>query len=94
MSNICLHGTRILVFEGRHQTIPNPTRYFSYIANDFLSIVVCILRDLPQGKTPASCHNAWYYASSYFIYVPIFPWRKGKEKLFVLHGASQTCGFS
>lgn len=24
----------------------------------------------------------------------MFPWRKGKEKLIVLHGASQTCGFS
>lgn len=24
----------------------------------------------------------------------MFPWRKGKEKLMAVHGASQTCGFS
>jgi hypothetical protein len=53
MSNICLHGTRILVFEGRHQTILNPTRYFSYIANDFLSIVVCI--PLEERKREVDC---------------------------------------
>ncbi len=56
MSNICLHGTRILVFEGRHQTILNPTRYFSYIANDFLSIVVCI--PLEERKREVVLHGA------------------------------------
>jgi len=53
MSNIYLHGTRILVFEGRHQTILNPTRNFSYIANDFLSIVVCI--PLEERKREVDC---------------------------------------